>query len=91
MTTIQEVSGCQWHWAIRFLGAMPSDGGNAEIRAGYSNLGYGVVKVDGEVVGLVTRYDYDNPRYFIDAHCAAKVECGDGNPRQMQSSIAMVI
>lgn len=65
MNKIQEVSGCQWHWLMRFWGAPPSDGSNAEKRAGYSNTGYGIVKVDGGVIGLVTRYNYDNPRYFV--------------------------
>lgn len=68
MHRIQEVSGGQWHWLMRFWGAMPSDGGNEENRAGHSNTGYGIVKVDGEVVGLVTKYDYDNPRYFVDSN-----------------------
>lgn len=91
MSRIKEVSGGQWHWLMRFWGALPSDGGNAEKRAGYSNTGYGIVKAGGKVIGLVTRYDYDNPRYFIDEHCAAKVEFRYSSPRQMQSSIAMVI
>lgn len=91
MNKIQEVSGGQWHWLMRLWGALPCDGGRAELRAACSNAGYGIVKVAGEVIGLVTRYDYDNPRYFIDAHCAAKVGRGDSSTGQMQSSIAMVI
>ena len=63
---IKEVSGGQFHWLMRQAGAHRSVPVKAEDDARFSNVGYGVVMVDGKVVGLVTRYDYDNPRYFVD-------------------------
>ena len=64
---IREVSGGQFHWLMRQTGAHRSAAAKAETDAGFSNVGYGVVKSGGKVIGLVTRYDYEIPRYFVDS------------------------
>lgn len=63
---IREVSGGQFHWLMRQTGAHRGAVSKAEDDAGFSNAGYGVVKLRGKAIGLVTRYDCDNPRYFVD-------------------------
>ena len=64
---IREVSGGQFHWLMRRAGARRSAAAKAETDASFSNTGYGVVKSNGSVIGLVTRYDYESPRYFVDS------------------------
>ena len=64
---IREVSGGQFHWLMRQAGAHRSAATKAETDASFSNTGYGVVKLNGSVIGLVTKYDYDAPRYFVDS------------------------
>ena len=64
---IREVSGGQFHWLMRQAGAHRSAVAKAEMDAGFSNTGYGVVKSNGSVIGLVTKYDYESPRYFVDS------------------------
>ena len=66
---IREVSGGQFHWLMRQAGAHRSAATKAETDASFSNTGYGVVKSGGKVIGLVTRYDYEIPRYFVDNVC----------------------
>ena len=63
---IREVSGGQFHWLMRQAGAHRGAAAKAETDAGFSNVGYGAVKLNGKVIGLVTKYDYDVPRYFVD-------------------------
>ena len=64
---IREVGGGKFHWLMRQAGAHRSEAQKAEIDASFSNTGYGVVKSSGKVIGLVTRYYYETPRYFVDS------------------------